>query len=412
MLSCTARKMPTSHNLTVSVTSEGNVLAEWGLQSFNDTVSTYVQANTDHSFAISIRPNVPWTDSVSNTRSPRTASCPASHLAKSSNKAPDYSLVAELYLDNAKVPARRCAVHLDPASFKQRRYGPVQMKHGWTTDVDGNLQEQKWVFKERGLESVFARLDVGSTAELEDEEMLSASMNKAQIGQKTEDCDSTAGKAGQITVNLLKAIVQSEYINPGYSPYPSGDADDEGENVAKDITHRAAMVPGNAFGSGKQMRVVDWAPYEPDGKVFASFIFRYRSEEILRKYGFPGFPPRTDLAKGASRLDTSIRKITPLSALDKATLNGAGKRLGSGKDYQIPTGKATTGEAAAKEGLINDADGEEQEADESSSTKRLRSGKDCEVPTPPAKKVAHELPAGQATSTASGNEEESGGGYH
>lgn len=399
--------MPEFHDLTVSVTSEGNTLSEWGLQKLKDTVSTYVEANTDHSFGISIQPNLPWTDSLPNTKHSGTASVPASHLAKASTKAPDYALVAELYLDNAKMPARRCVIYLDRDSPGQRRDGTVLMKRGWTTDIDGNLQEHKWVFKERGLETVFARLDVGSTAESDNEEVLSASMNKAQIGQEVEDRENNSGKAGQITVNLVKAVVRSEYLDPEYTYFPSGDADDEGDNVAKDITHRAATVPGNAVVGEKQMRIVKWTPYEPDGKIFAIFIFRYRSQEVLRRHGFAGFPPSTDLAKSASRLDVSIRKITPLSALDKAMLSGAGKRLRSGRDYQMSTGKATTSEAVTTEGLISDEDSKEQETGESSSTKRLRSGKDYEMPTPLAKKAAHELPA--AGQTASKAEEEARG---
>ena len=402
--------MPGFHNLTVSVTSGGKTLSEWGFQKLKDTVSTYVEANTDHSFGISIQPNLPWMDSLPNTKDPNTASVPASHLAKASTKAPDYALVAELYLDNAKAPARRCMIHLDRDNPEQRRDGTVFMKRGWTTDIDGNLQEQKWVFKERGLETVFARLDVGSTADSDNEEVLSASMDKAQIGQEAEDRESTTGKAGQITVNMVKAIVQSEYLDPEYTSFPSGDADDEGDNVAKDITHRAATVPGKSVGSERQMRIVKWAPYEPDGKIFASFIFRYRSQEILRTYGFEGFPPSTDLAQSPSRLDVSIRKITPLSALDKAMLNGAGKRLRSGRDYQIPSEKATTSEIVTKEGLIKEEEGKEQETGEPSSTKRLRSGKDYEMPTPPAKKAAHELPAaGQTTPKVEEAEEESWG---
>ena len=402
--------MPRFHNLTVSVISEGKPLSEWGDQAFGDTVSTYVEANTDYSFGISIQPNMPWMDSLPNIRRSKTASVPASHLAKASTKAPDYALVAELYLDNAKKPARRCMIHLDRENPEQRKDGTVVMKRGWARDNDGNLQEQQWVFKERGLETIFARLDVGSIAESKGVEILSASMGKAQIGQEVEDCESTTGKAGQITVKLVKAIVQSEYLDPTYSAFPSGDADDEGGTVARDITHRAATVPSKAVGSGKEMRIVQWTPYEPDGKIFAIFIFRYRSEQVLRNHGFTGFPPRTDLAKDASRLDASIRKITPLSALDKATLNGAGKRLRSGRDYQIPSwGKATTSEAVTEEGLISDEDSKEQETGEPSSMKRLRSGKDYEMPTPPAKTVAHELGAGQPTTTGLGDEEESWG---
>ena len=402
--------MPELHNLTVSVTSGGKTLSEWGLQKRNDTVSTYVEANTDHSFGISIQPNLPWTASLPNTKSSKTASVPASNLAKASTKAPDYALVAELYLDNAKVPARRCMIHLDRDNPKQRRDGTVFMKRGWTTDIDGNLQEQKWVFKERGLETVFARLDVGSAAESDNEEVLSASMNKAQIGQEAEDRECTTGKAGQIMVNMVKAIVQSEYLDPEYTSFPSGDVDDDGDNVAKDITHRATTIPGKSVGSERLMRIVKWVPYEPDGKIFASFIFRYRSREVLRRHGFEGFPPSTDLAKNASRLDVSIRKITPLSALDKAMLNGAGKRLRSGRDYKIASGKATTSEIVTKEGLIKEEEGEEPKTDEPASTKRLRSGKDYEVPTPPAKKAAHELPAaGQTTPKAEEAEEESWG---
>ncbi|MDI1492184.1 MAG: hypothetical protein OHK93_003396 [Ramalina farinacea] len=402
--------MPGFHNLTVSVTSEGKTLSEWGFQKRKDTVSTYVEANTDHSFAIAIQPNLPWTDPLPNTKDPDTASVPTSHLAKASTKAPDYALVAELYLDNAKAPARRCMIYLDRDNPGQGRDGTVVMKRGWTKDIDGNLQEQKWVFKERGLETVFARLDVGSTADSDNEEVLSASMDKAQIDQEAEDREDNSGKAGQITVNLVKAIVQSEYLDPEYTSFPSGDADDEGDNVAKEITHRATTVPGKSVGSERLMRIVKWAPYEPDGKIFASFIFRYRSQEILRRHGFAGFPPSNDLAKNASRLDVSIRKITPLSALDKAMLNGAGKRLRSGRDYQISTGKAKTSETVTKEGLISDEDGKEQETDVLSSTKRLRSGKVYEVPTPPARKAAHELPAaGQPTLKAEEADEESWG---
>ena len=399
--------MPCFRNLTVSVTSEGNTLSEWGRQERNDTISTYVEANTDHSFGISIRPHLPWTDSLPNPKCSKAASVPASHLAKASTEAPGYALVAELYLDSAKLPARRCVIYLDPDSPEQQRHGTVSMKRGWITDIDGNLQEQKWVFKERGLETVFARLDVGSAAESDDEQVLSASMNKAQIGQEVEDREPTTGKAGQITVNLVKAIVQRECLDPVYTSFPSGDAVDEGDNVAKDITHRAAAVPGSALGSEKQMRIVKWTPCELDGKILASFIFRYRSQKILRKFGFAGFPPSTELAQRASRLDVDIRKIIPLSALDKAMLNGAGKRLRSGRDYQMSTEKAATSEVDTTEGLISDEDSKEQETGEPSSTKRLRSGTDYEMLTQPATRAARELAA--AGQTASKAEEESSG---
>ena len=339
--------MPQLNGLSVHVLSEGNELDEWGIQRLRKSkkVSSYIQSNTNQEFQVSIQPQLPWQESQKdllklrrssrrtksssvagdfNSMSTAAVQCdndsmssPVHPLDSSSDLVPEYSLIAELYLDGRERPERRSLVYLDPSHKDFAEDGKVIMKHRWIRDRDGNLREHKWVFKEKGIETVLNTLDLNcpDKADGDDEDMLSKALATSGIVNGITEQIESHNAAGQIVIILKRIILGASYVDPHHrflSRTSSGEDTEMGE-AGKEVTHITSLI-GNHVVVKDPMRVIDISPYDPDEGDFAVFQFFYRSCEGLARMGFEGFPQMVREPSGnVRRLSSQIANLTPLS---------------------------------------------------------------------------------------------------
>ncbi|KAI4170522.1 MAG: hypothetical protein LQ343_004899 [Gyalolechia ehrenbergii] len=190
---------------------------------------------------------------------------------------PPFSLLATLYLDGRIKSERALIVHLDPndddfshpngeATFRCRR---VQGGNGF-------VNEQAWLFKEIGIETVFEKIVLRDpTDDLQDpEDVLVNALKDSGLGGERSQVKEERAKVGQIVIELKRVLLGKKFNNRDYRPMHSeGDKDD----------------------------------VEMDGA----------SQEQLQKFNFLGFPRDLEIEKkrlrDARRLGTRLAMTTPLS---------------------------------------------------------------------------------------------------
>ncbi|KAF2485095.1 hypothetical protein BDY17DRAFT_321963 [Neohortaea acidophila] len=274
--------MPTYKNVTVQVTNATEVpLAEWGIRKLDrvNLTTCYIQSETDLAFRIRINPSIPW-------------------------RADEWHFLATLRIDGRQTPERRRIVRLDNYDRPSRRYrdedfdGEVIIKSRTVKDADGTVRVCGWQFKDVGIEAVFDRLLVSS--EQEDEEELIAAMGGTALDDSEEK-----SKVGQIEVAL-------ERVTLGATRYEAVDAGARDQpNLAGDtrqVTHTVALDAGHVAAGGARS-VIDYRPFDAPEAPYATFRFYYRSEDVLRKFGFAHFPAAKPSIK-RERKDAS--GLTPL----------------------------------------------------------------------------------------------------
>ncbi|KAI9791656.1 MAG: hypothetical protein M1835_000207 [Candelina submexicana] len=381
--------MPEIRDITVRVTSSsGEDLKEWGVQAMrkHNRTSCYIQAETDMAFRVSIQPKIPYVSAdtaaahvygtrrrgstrpgffdmedeweeyesddlplsdseyyskpLSNRRSspgrkhsksePRgQARTSTSSIATRNFKkvpAPEFHLLASLYIDGRSKPERRVVVYLDPEDDDfNAPEGKVSFKSRWVQGRDGRLQEHTWLFKDVGIETVFDKMlisgkrSASDTIYKRDEEDLIAAMNCTDIEGEGIDKNQKV-KAGQIVVTLQRIKLGEKWEDRHYR---AGHKEGEGEDVdmegaEKDVTHTTGFGRARPIGSNS-VRVVAYTPYNEIEGIYASFQFFYRSEGILQRFNFIDFPkpqvstPAAGAARTRRQLNSQLANLTPLS---------------------------------------------------------------------------------------------------
>ncbi|KAL9026398.1 MAG: hypothetical protein Q9196_004931 [Gyalolechia fulgens] len=216
---------------------------------------------------------------------------------------PPFSFLATLYLDGRIKPERTLIVYLDPNDDDfSHPNGEVMFKCRHVQGENGSVNEQAWVFKEIGIETVFEKIALRDRAEdlLDPEDVLVNAFNDSKLGGERSQVDEERGKVGQIVIELERVSLGKKYRDRNYrAMHSEGDMDDvDMEGGSQEVAHTTA-------------------PYVEGEGPWASFRFFYRSQEQLQKYNFPGFQQSLEIGKkclrDARRLDTRLAMTTPLS---------------------------------------------------------------------------------------------------
>lgn len=293
--------MPHLRGITVHVTdSYGKNLQEWGIQYLRQQtegkrVSAYVQSTTDVSFQVSLQPDIPFighdpqsnalggehassrkelrhlkansedrsTDSDYGKKSNNSLSSPVRPSTTPQNhSAPDFALLAVLYLDGRRIPERKIIVYTDPTDKDfNAPDGKVAFKHRWVQSADGRMTEHAWQFKEKAIETVFDRLIIaGSQADVEaqDDDALIKAMGSS--GFDAQGKTEKESKVGQIVVELQRIVLGEKRTEANYrSHHQEGEDEDINmEGVGQDITHETGFVRKNTVDT-QPLRVVEYS---------------------------------------------------------------------------------------------------------------------------------------------------------
>ena len=154
-----------------------------------------------------------------------------------SDSAPDFALLAVLYLDGRRKPERKIIVYTDPADEDfNSPDGKVSFKHRWVQSADGKMIEHAWVFKEKSIETVFDRLMIeGSQANSDDQD--DHALIEAMESSGFDEGHTEKDKVGQIVVELRRIVLGEKRLEANYrSHHQEGDKDSVME-VRPDIIH-------------------------------------------------------------------------------------------------------------------------------------------------------------------------------
>ncbi|KAL8970411.1 MAG: hypothetical protein Q9183_001536 [Haloplaca sp. 2 TL-2023] len=229
-----------------------------------------------------------------------------------------FSFLATLYIDGRTKPERKLVVWLDPSSpdFNQPD-GLVHFKSRLVQRQDGTVEEQAWVFKDVGIETVFDKIalqDGGQpAAELED--VLVNAFNSSGLGLEHTPGVDDHGKVGQIVVEVEKVRVEQPFYQKCWRPkHQEGEEEDVNmEGVNQDVAHKTGLKHRKTL-EEERIRVVHYHEIDKGERPWATFQFFYRSHEQLQKYDFPGFPKvEKQPLRNQRTFNAQLANLTPLS---------------------------------------------------------------------------------------------------
>ncbi|KAI9894567.1 MAG: hypothetical protein M1814_001921 [Vezdaea aestivalis] len=335
-------------------------LKEWGTHTDDgeSTVLTYIQSDTDVSFHISIKPRVPWdNDLVSknglsqvqpSTHTPKKHSTKSRSLDVSTSNSSSHAemspvvkgqgfnqqqlphrgegqpgLLISVYFDGIRLAERIAIMHLDEKhpDFEENMLLTCRQAFG----PDGQLYEQKWMFKDGGIERALKRLLLSesshkksSAATESDDDAVIRVLQSVHL-KATSSKLKTPFTAGSIAIVFHSVSVGRGYHDATYRPkHELGDgADRAGGN--DDLEHHVGLSE-SANVMDKEKLIV---PYVHMSELpWATFSFIYRPEKTLRQMGFENFPAALNFNERTT--PALIRRPPPLSISRKRQWHGAG----------------------------------------------------------------------------------------
>ncbi|CCX08748.1 hypothetical protein FPQ18DRAFT_61957 [Pyronema domesticum] len=174
----------------------------------------------------------------------------------------------------------------------------------WIEVSEGQLAEREFVFREVGLENIFGSLDISKEKQAEND----ARRHSMPASMQTSDDESTKSSkpkesAGQIRVDLFRVRCEGP-VRRGVWGDMFKDHLTNGGNFDSDVAGDFDVSHTAGFSDPKPLdketvSTQSVSHLDPEGVVFASFIFFYRSEHQLRKIGMikpPGAPTRSNSA--------------------------------------------------------------------------------------------------------------------
>ncbi|KAL8806349.1 MAG: hypothetical protein Q9182_001379 [Xanthomendoza sp. 2 TL-2023] len=364
--------MPRLLDITVHVTDvQGNPLEELGVQKLRgNKISAYIESTNNKRFRISVQPKIPYLDhkpppgdkfqrlgsrgsggvrikmedseddlagkpsssrqtdvhsqalddgtSYKRQRRPYKVeqSSPSHKIHRRSSYQddhPPFDFIGTLYLDGRKEPERKIVVYLDPNDEDfNAPSGQVSFKCRYSQRSDGDLEEQAWVFKDIGIETMFDKIALhdDSRKELELEDVIVDAMKNSRIGGGDVGTHEEDRKVGQIVVELKRVVLGTKYKEPNYRPnhFEDDQFDVNMEGVDHDVVHKTDFEHLRSV-DHKSIRCVRYEPYVEGEGPWATFQFFYRSQKQLQKISFLHYHRNRE----RQPLNETLANLTPLS---------------------------------------------------------------------------------------------------
>ncbi|KAK4624833.1 uncharacterized protein CLAFUR5_05635 [Fulvia fulva] len=282
------------NNLIVEVVdSSGTPLKEWGQQKFGDKrLSCYVQSETGMSFGLRLVPAASIRSEMDDRRA-ETKRWYRTHSQDQEAPLQPFDFLATLRLDGRETPEKCNIVYLDPANEWYRTpSGEIDMCGKMIRESkDSDVHFHKWVFQEVGIESMIEELSLQFDTQVPEPEDPLVKAMQDMGSNNLADKEETA-KAGVIEISIQRVIIEQQTTqrpwdaNGSTSPEAAG-----GSKTDRNISHTAGRTAGKKASSNIGTFVY-YNPIDADDKPYAVFKFFYRSEEVLRKFDFRGFPSK------------------------------------------------------------------------------------------------------------------------
>ncbi|KAL8945074.1 MAG: hypothetical protein Q9216_000058 [Gyalolechia sp. 2 TL-2023] len=298
--------MPKLENIVIRITDGQNkALEEWGVQHIRGSkVSAYIESIPNMPFRISIQPQIPYAASFQTNKSEKL---PQEDI-------PPFSLLATLYLDGRSKPERSLIVCLDPNNDAFPPNGTVSFKCRRVQGENRTVNEQAWVFKEVGIETILEKMALRDRPQgLRDpEDILVNALHESYLGGEDSQANEERRKVGQIVIKLERVSLGKRFEDHNYhekhSRSDNDDVDVEGANQGMYLINRFSFEHLRTL-DPKPVRRINYNFYVEGESPWATFCFFYRSQAQLQKFNFPGFPQ--SLKPDARRPNTSWIMTAP-----------------------------------------------------------------------------------------------------
>ncbi|PPJ53086.1 hypothetical protein CBER1_11588 [Cercospora berteroae] len=276
--------MPEIRGVAVAVVDiDGKAFKEWGVQQ-NKTksmTSCYVQSEKNKQFRIRITPNIDGWDKV---------------FASERYKFGVHDMLVTMRLDGKEKVEKQEVVYLDKYHpyFDYVMDGEVYLKAKKVQDEEGFTRHYNWAFKDVGIELLFDNLSLDSTTTT-----------------TTDAKESSTSGIIEITLDRIRVEARDrEWTEYGTHAYDRASAETASSTtITNDQAHVATDTGG--FLIRGTSHVIDYDYVVPEAGPWATYKFFYRSEEVLRKFGFEGFKSdvkRAAIAMKKAREEEKVRK--------------------------------------------------------------------------------------------------------
>ncbi|KAF8242846.1 hypothetical protein K440DRAFT_563963 [Wilcoxina mikolae CBS 423.85] len=209
----------------------------------------------------------------------------------------------------------------------------------WIEVSDGQLAEREFVFREVGLENFFNTLDISKDKQTESEasainrrHSMPASMNVVEEDSETK-MPKLKESAGQIRVDLFRVRCEGP-VRRGvwgdmFKDHLTNGSNPDGSDIGGDVhvSHTAGFSEPKPLDK-ETVSTQSVSHLDPEGVVFASFVFFYRSEHQLKKIGLIKPPPLP--ARSISTNNTPIKPNKP--AAFSSLMSDSGEVIPKGPD--------------------------------------------------------------------------------
>ncbi|KAM3416583.1 hypothetical protein BST61_g8174 [Cercospora zeina] len=267
------------------VGKDGKEFKEWGVQKTKNMISCYIQSEKDKQFCIKITPHI--------------------HKWEATWALKDYyrkhDMLATVRLNGQEKLETRKIVYLDKhhRNFKEETQGEVLLEGKKMQDEDGNTRMYKWTFQDVGIELLLENLSLdaaaanttATTTTITDEDhntspLLTAFSSLGNNNLADKDEPSTSGVI-EICLEPIR-IEPLERPRTNKTPYDYVQSATTSSSTTKEQAHVAANTGGDIIKPTRH--VIEYDLMFPDNPPYATYKFFYRSEDVLRKFGFEGFP--------------------------------------------------------------------------------------------------------------------------
>ncbi|EOD49369.1 hypothetical protein UCRNP2_3866 [Neofusicoccum parvum UCRNP2] len=204
-----------------------------------------------------------------------------------------YNLLVQIFFDGKARWEIQRYLYLDPSYDKYHEdLGQLKLTYGYVRDRAGKVLKTKWKFQDvGGVGGIGALIDSLDGLQLDDsapsadviEEELANALQSANLRDEFEE----ASKIGQIKIVFKRVVVarQKFYADESKKNFPQKDELPDGDGADSTIVHSTAYEPAK---NQKQVvrPSVKYEDYILGEDPFATFVFFYRSGDVLRRFGF------------------------------------------------------------------------------------------------------------------------------
>ncbi|KAL7269247.1 hypothetical protein RUND412_008096 [Rhizina undulata] len=306
-------------------------LNEYGQHKLRHTpkITSYIPSTTNCPFAISI--------TILDTYEPK-------------NKGDDReSLAAYVYFDGRAK---------EETATLLRRGVETWISSRWVEVREGELAEREFVFREVGLENFLSGLDISKEKEAARKHSKMSRRHSLPVRMEDDDdeedseVEMKSESAGQIRVDLFRVRCEGPVRRGAWGGMfkDTNNVDGSEEINEVDVSHTAGFSEPKPL-DRDTVSTQSVSHLDPEGVVYASFVFFYRGERQLKKMGLIKAPPT--LAARADSASSSSSQ-SPTKSKDLASLlNATNGLIPKGPDYLNGKSKGFTNFREVENGIAN-----------------------------------------------------------